>query len=312
MKFPTLVRGWYLAGRSSDLTTRPVSLDLGGEELVLFRTEEGRASALPARCPHLGATLARGQVRGDRIQCAFHGWEFDAATGECRHVPSLPAPPALSLTPRVVEERHGLVFLHRGGGPAHPLPHFEDWERGELVASAPIRLRAECPWYMVSANGFDVVHLGVVHQRVPISPPVVDHPHPGACRIIHHYSVGGSSWQDRALRLMAGPSTRLSFTSWGGTLMLSRTDAGRRPVHLLSAVRPVGPDECEVDVVVFHPASTPVPMRLFRRWLVGRFFQHETRTLRQVRYSEATRVGSDEILHGYLSWLHREVTGAPC
>lgn len=309
MKFPTLVRGWYLAGRSSDVTTRPTRFDLGTEELVLFRTEDGRATALPARCPHMGATLTRGHVRGDRIQCAFHGWEFEAATGVCRHVPSLPTPPAVSITPRPVQECLGLVFVFRGSSPTHPVPLFEDWERGEYVASAPIRLRAECPWYMVSANGFDVVHLGVVHQRTSLSPPVVDHPQPGACRIVHHYSVGGSSWQDRALRLLAGSSTRLHFTSWGGTLMLSRTEAGRRPVHLLSSVRPVGEDECLVDVVVFHPASTPAPVRAFRRWLVARFFRHETRTLRRVRYAEGSCVASDEILGTYLAWLHREVTG---
>lgn len=304
MRFPSLVRGWYLLGRSAEVTRQPRRMDLGDEELVLFRTEHGRATALPARCPHLGASLARGEVRGDRIRCAFHGWEFEAVTGRCRHVPSLAAPPPVALTPRHVEEHLGLVFLHRGGAPAHELPFFEEWERGEHVASAPIRLRARCPWYMVSANGFDVVHLEEVHHRRPLSPPVIDHPHPRACRIIHHYAVGGSSWQDRTLRILAGSTTRLHFTSWGGTLMFSRTEAGRRPVHLLSAVRPLADEECEVDVVVFHSPGTPAPLRFFRRWLVARFFRHETRTLRWVRFHEASRVGSDEILAGYLRWLH--------
>ena len=75
-----------------------------------------------AFCPHLGADLgpeAGGQVRGGRLVCPFHGFEYDTA-GRCVATPWAPAPKAARL--RVFETREilGLVFAWRGAGGRPP------------------------------------------------------------------------------------------------------------------------------------------------------------------------------------------------
>lgn len=80
--FPT---GWYVVGYSHELPPGGL-LDrkLAGKELVIFRGASGRAVAIDAWCPHMGAHFARtgAWVEGDLLRCAFHGFAFDGS-GAC-------------------------------------------------------------------------------------------------------------------------------------------------------------------------------------------------------------------------------------
>ena len=51
----------------------------------MFRTPGGIV-ALEDRCCHRAPPLSMGKVNIDRIQCGYHGLEFDAS-GECVKVP---------------------------------------------------------------------------------------------------------------------------------------------------------------------------------------------------------------------------------
>jgi nitrite reductase (NADH) small subunit len=53
----------------------------GGRDLAVCVLEDGRAFALPDRCPHDGGRLSDGFVERGRLVCSRHGWEFDPATG---------------------------------------------------------------------------------------------------------------------------------------------------------------------------------------------------------------------------------------
>ena len=60
-----------------------------GQDLVLFRGEDGTARVFDAHCPHLGAHLGvGGRVCGDGIICPFHGWRFDGR-GRLAEVPGV-------------------------------------------------------------------------------------------------------------------------------------------------------------------------------------------------------------------------------
>lgn len=82
--------GWYKVSDSWSLKRGEIKeIRVLGQVLVLYRTndEEGRAVVLDAYCPHLGANLSvGGVVKGDRIACPFHEWEFDK-DGVCQHIP---------------------------------------------------------------------------------------------------------------------------------------------------------------------------------------------------------------------------------
>ena len=56
--------------------------------MAVFRDERGEVHAVDAYCPHMGASLAVGaQVKGDCIECPFHGWKFRGHDGKCVKIP---------------------------------------------------------------------------------------------------------------------------------------------------------------------------------------------------------------------------------
>src|SRR3989338_6773215 len=78
--------GWFRIFDSIQLKIGQVEqVKAFGQQLVVFRTEKGKAAVLDAYCPHLGANLAiEGTVVGETVRCPFHGWQFDV-TGKCTH-----------------------------------------------------------------------------------------------------------------------------------------------------------------------------------------------------------------------------------
>jgi nitrite reductase [NAD(P)H] small subunit len=63
-------------------------VELDGQEIALFR--RGReVHALENLCPHRGAALAFGEVRGDLVFCPLHAWPFDLRTGGCPEFPDV-------------------------------------------------------------------------------------------------------------------------------------------------------------------------------------------------------------------------------
>jgi len=57
----------------------------GGEALVLLIDDE--VKAYDGVCPHLGGPLLQAEIRGDRIICPWHRYEWSLTTGECFTVP---------------------------------------------------------------------------------------------------------------------------------------------------------------------------------------------------------------------------------
>lgn len=64
--------GWYVVGASRELGKRSVVREVGGREVVLWRTSNGVAAG-PGSCPHLGALLADCEVIADELRCRWHG-----------------------------------------------------------------------------------------------------------------------------------------------------------------------------------------------------------------------------------------------
>lgn len=54
----------------------------GGRAVAVGRTETAWF-ALDDACPHAGAPLSEGVVRGEHVVCSWHGWKFECATGVC-------------------------------------------------------------------------------------------------------------------------------------------------------------------------------------------------------------------------------------
>jgi phenylpropionate dioxygenase-like ring-hydroxylating dioxygenase large terminal subunit len=79
---------WYAAAQGQELSDKPLKRRLLGQDFVLFRDTKGVAHCLSNTCTHRGGSLGDGKVKGDCVQCPYHGWQFDG-DGRCTKIPSL-------------------------------------------------------------------------------------------------------------------------------------------------------------------------------------------------------------------------------
>jgi nitrite reductase/ring-hydroxylating ferredoxin subunit len=106
---------WYCVAVSEGLEPgTSAGTRLFGKEIVVWRDSEGAAHAWEDRCPHRGMRLSFGFVRGDRIACLYHGWQYDAS-GRCRYIPAHPdlkVPETICVTTYPCRERLGMVWVY--------------------------------------------------------------------------------------------------------------------------------------------------------------------------------------------------------
>jgi len=119
---------WYAAAWSSEIGDKPLGRRLLGEPVVLFRQADNTVAALLDRCPHRLVPLSLGSCVQGRIQCTYHGMQFDG-TGQCVHIPGQTLiPPKAQTRCFPVVERYGLIWVWMGDAvsadPAR-MPHVE-------------------------------------------------------------------------------------------------------------------------------------------------------------------------------------------
>ena len=77
-----LRRYWMPIGGASELDQKPVrAIRLFGEDLVLFRDDQGRIGLLDLHCSHRGTDLSYGRLDQGGLRCLYHGWLYDVKIG---------------------------------------------------------------------------------------------------------------------------------------------------------------------------------------------------------------------------------------
>lgn len=122
-------RWWAVALAEAVKGDKALAVTCEGEQLALFRNEAGEVFALEDRCPHRRVPLSPGPVKANGLQCPYHGWTFDGASGVCSEIPNLrrdekvPARYAARAYPAI--ECNGFIHVWRGEGRPHgELPCF--------------------------------------------------------------------------------------------------------------------------------------------------------------------------------------------
>lgn len=88
-----------------------------GVEVALFRDGEV-VHALANHCPHRGGPIADGMLVAGLVECPWHGWRFDPATGASPLSPSM----QVDTHPARVEDGWVVVTLPDPDGPTTGAP----------------------------------------------------------------------------------------------------------------------------------------------------------------------------------------------
>ena len=293
--YPT---GWYRLSDSASL--RPGGLrhiECLGRQLVLWRSEDGAPHVMHAFCPHLGANLSHGRVRGDCIECPFHRWRF-SGDGRAAHVPySDHVPQGVLTEPFPVQEVHGQLFVYHAcgsggrdgtGQPPYPVPRIPEVDAGTFAfRGAHDAGRVRMHLLEFAENSVDRAHFQPLHgqMRIPwtrLPVPGVQVEHDADWRVDRTVPWKMYFFDNAVLRILgrrverAGAHARIAFFGPGGVVKFRFTMPGRGDIEMYQTHLPVGPLEQQVDFRWFADRRLP---RLLVWYVVGNWISQWQRDI---------------------------------
>ena len=158
---------WYAAALASELSHLPLGRVLLGEKIVFFRDSKGGIAALQNRCPHRFAPLSMGKVKGDEIECGYHGLRF-GADGVCKGNPhgNKQVPNASTIKYYPAAERDGFIWFWPGDpAKADPnlIPAFPEMSDTENYTAVFGYLPTMANYELVIDNLLDLSHVEFLH-----------------------------------------------------------------------------------------------------------------------------------------------------
>jgi cholesterol 7-dehydrogenase len=167
---PSYPDGWFsLCSADRVKMGQVIEVDAFGQRYAVYRGQDGQIGVMDAYCPHLNANLAYGKVKGNNLECPFHGWQFNKE-GKCAHIPYTDKLPAYEPTQYYFQETWGLILLWRHSAGEPPT-----WETAGLIkeldtykfytkSSEFLRIHLQD----FAENGSDFAHFNFVHNLITI------------------------------------------------------------------------------------------------------------------------------------------------
>jgi phenylpropionate dioxygenase-like ring-hydroxylating dioxygenase large terminal subunit len=157
---------WYPLTWSRNVTRKLATHRVLATDLVVYRTEAGEVVALNDVCPHRLAPLSMGKLKGDAVECGYHGMTF-GRDGVCIRIPGQKVIPANARVPSYpLQEKMGLVWIWPGdpdvADPSliYDLPQYDQpgWHAAHGDA-----LRIGTNYLNLADNLCDPAHVSFVH-----------------------------------------------------------------------------------------------------------------------------------------------------
>jgi phenylpropionate dioxygenase-like ring-hydroxylating dioxygenase large terminal subunit len=165
---------WYVAGFPEEFGRHLLPCTFLGENVVLFRREDGTPVAFEDRCAHRRLPLSMGRLKGDTVECGYHGLIYNDQ-GRCIFIPgekSVPAGARVRCFPVIERYRYWWIWL---GDPVRAdAALIPDYSRVADPAwgSLRIALHLECNYLLTVDNLLDLSHLPYVHGTTTGNAPV--------------------------------------------------------------------------------------------------------------------------------------------
>jgi phenylpropionate dioxygenase-like ring-hydroxylating dioxygenase large terminal subunit len=175
-----LRNAWYAAAWASELKSDLLPRTILGEKIVLFRQQNSEAAALADRCPHRFVPLHRGKIKGDTIECGYHGLCF-AADGSCTSNPhgTGAIPKAAVVKSYPVFEKYEMVWIWMGdpeSADRAKLYEFEQFDKDSGFVAVRGYLHVDANYQLISDNLLDLTHGQYIHPMFVNSagPPAME------------------------------------------------------------------------------------------------------------------------------------------
>lgn len=146
----------------------PRRVKLLGQNLVAFRSTDGRIGIFDEACPHRRVSLALARNEDNALTCIFHGWKF-GVDGVVKDAPTQSADRAafcrkVPLRHYPAREAGGLVWVFLGPANPPPFPRFPFTDLpAEQVCSAVLTLQYN--WVQNLDGLADSSHIGIMHKE---------------------------------------------------------------------------------------------------------------------------------------------------
>lgn len=158
---------WWVAAFRHEVGRSLLSRWLLDTPVLLYRTESGEVVAMEDRCPHRAAPLSLGSLRGDRVECGYHGFQF-GPDGRCAHVPTQDSVPPFSVESYPVRESGLHVWIYLGDRSVIdqvPPPPELPWATDPAFAVRSGQFDIAANYMLLKENVLDLSHLGYVHAK---------------------------------------------------------------------------------------------------------------------------------------------------
>lgn len=285
---------WHVvAGADALRPGRVLDVVADGRRLAVAAGAEG-PFALASRCPHQGAELAGGRIDGVHLRCPLHGLGF-RADGRCDRE----GVPAAVPVPVAVAAGAVMVRGEAATGVEAPVP-----ERFGALRWAPARVeRVPVPWATIAVNAFDLHHLGTVHRRALVRPPVFDTPAPDRLRMAYATRPIGGGVSDALVSALSPGPLDLHLTIVGGLVLWVEAELGRTRSAAVVGLAPRG-EETDLWLSVGVPPGPGSRVRsALGRWLYTTFLRRDVPVLRGVHLSPRASLPEDEPVQRLVTWL---------
>lgn len=221
---------WQPAALVEELAgDRPAkALRLLGEDLVLFRDDDGAYALIGRHCPHRGADLAYGRLEDGGLRCPFHGWLLDR-DGNCLEQPAEPVDSnfhrKIRHTSYPCQEANGIIFAWMGQGDAPPLPQIDAVMAPDSHCFA-FKGLIEANWLQATEVGIDPAHASFLHRFFED-----DDPEEGYGQQFRDHTDGAEIPVTELLRNHYRPELSVEETDYG-LRIFARRDLGNAGQHV--------------------------------------------------------------------------------
>ncbi|MGH7873173.1 MAG: Rieske 2Fe-2S domain-containing protein [Candidatus Binatia bacterium] len=219
-----LRRYWQPVALSEELPPggAPLKVRILGEDLVLFRDDQGRPGLLGLHCSHRGTDLSYGRIENGGLRCLYHGWLYDV-TGCVLEQPGEPGGGAnrgeIRHRAHPCREAGGVILTYMGSSEPPLLPNYEFLTVPEECRTV-VKIQVDCNYLQGNEGNIDPVHLSFLHQYL------------NEAQVARRRIVPGSDTTDNALLAEdIAPVIEVEITDFGLRIYTTR-NAGKDKRYL--------------------------------------------------------------------------------